>query len=1521
MRKLITLFLVWIFSVPALMAQDDVGITGFTAPPASSCSFTTTENVTVTLFNFGPTDLSNVPIDISYQINAGPPSTDIGVQFPVFPSGSSVSHTFSVPANLATPGVYTFDGAVSLLTDVNPANDNFIGYVVTSNAPSVGGNITPVITTVCSSGNSGTLTLSGHSGTVLDWEFSTDGGFTWFSLGNTATTYNYLNLTQTTQYRAIVQNGTCPPANSAVATVTVVNPPAGGIVSATQTVCTGSNSGTLTLSGHTASVIRWEFSTDGGFTWTNIANVTTSQTFLNLTATRMYRAVVSNGTCAPVFSAAATVFVSSPAVGGTVASNATVCAPTNSGTLTLSGHTGTVGRWEYSTDGGFTWNNISNTTTSQTYSNLTTTTRYRAFVQNGACTAFSSQAIITVTPASVGGTVSSNATVCSGTNSGTLTLSGHTGNVVNWQFSTVSATGPWTPIANTTTTQNYTNLTTTTYYSAVVQSGTCATATSSVVTITVNPVSVGGTVSSSATVCAPTNSGTLTLAGHTGNVIRWEYSTDGGFTWITIGNTTTSQSYSNLTQTRQYRAVVQSGICPPANSSIATITVTPASVGGTVSSNATVCSGTNSGTLTLSGHTGNVVNWQFSTVSATGPWTPIANTTTTQNYTNLTTTTYYSAVVQSGTCATATSSVVTITVNPVSVGGTVSSSATVCASSNSGTLTLAGHTGNVIRWEYSTDGGFTWNTIANTSTSQAYNNLTQTRMYRAVVKSGVCNEANSVPATITVDPVSNAGVISGSTTVCASGNSGNLMASGITGNILEWLSSTTGPTGPWTSIANTTNTQSYLNLTQTTWYTIVVQSGVCQPDTATPAVITVDPQTVAGMVSANANVCSGSNNGTLTLSGNNGIVVRWEYSIDGGFNWINISNTTTTLTYNNLTTTTMYHAVVQSGVCPSDTSLSATIFISPLSSAGNISSNATVCSGSNSGTLTASGIVGNVLEWLSSTTGPAGPWTSIANTTASESYLNLTQTTWYTIVVQSGTCNPDTATPVQITVDPVSVGGSIASSATVCSGTNNGLLNLSGHTGAVLRWEYSNDGGFTWVTLSNNSTSQSYNNLTMTTMYQVIVQSGVCPSDTSAIATITVDQPSNAGIIASPATVCSGSNNGTLTVSGTVGTILEWLSSTSGPTGPWTSIANTTNSESYTNLTQTTWYSVVVQNGTCPSDTATPVMIWVNPAPLSVFTVSSDTVCIGTPIIFTSSSSVSPGFIQSYSWDFGDNTTLGNVNPVVHTYGSTGNFTAMLVVVSDQGCRDTSFMTIVINSMPSAAISANGPVTFCAGDSVTLSGPSGPDWSYLWTPGNFTTQSIVVNAAGTYTLLVTDTLTGCSKMDSIAVNVLVLPTVDAGLDTSISLGATITLNGSGNGSYSWLPFTVSDPFSANPSVTPTTTTTYTLTVTHANGCTASDSVKITVLEDFVVTVMNLITPNGDGFNDTWVIDGILNYPKNSVMIFNRNGQEVYQKNGYDNTWTGTFNGAELPDGTYYYVLTFEGSDKIYKGAVNVLRSR
>src|SRR4030095_3416972 len=133
----------------------------------------------------------------------------------------------------------------------------------------------------------------------------------------------------------------------------------------------------------------------------------------------------------------------------------------------------------------------------------------------------------------------------------------------------INAGSTWTTIANTTTSQTYLNLTQTRQYRAVVQSGTC-TANSSVATITVNALSGGGTVAANATVCSGTNSGTLTLTGQTGSVIRWESSINAGATWTTIANTTTSQSYLNITQTTQYRAVVQNGSCVSANSGAAT---------------------------------------------------------------------------------------------------------------------------------------------------------------------------------------------------------------------------------------------------------------------------------------------------------------------------------------------------------------------------------------------------------------------------------------------------------------------------------------------------------------------------------------------------------------------------------------------------------------------------------------------------------------------------------------------------------------------------------------------------------------------------------------------------------------------------------------------------------------------------------------------------------------------------------------------------------------------------------------
>ncbi|MDX6191580.1 GEVED domain-containing protein, partial [Flavobacterium sp. Fl-318] len=181
-------------------------------------------------------------------------------------------------------------------------------------------------------------------------------------------------------------------------------------------------------------------------------------------------------------------------------------------------------------------------------------------------------------------------------------------------------------------------------------------------TVTVDPATVPGTITpNSPQVCTGTNSTTLTLSGQTGTVVGWESSTN-NFTNVTsITNTTTALTVTDLTATTSYRAIVKSGSCTQATSAVATITVSPATVPGTIAPNSPqVCTGTNSTTLTLSGHTGTIVGWESSTNNFTNV-TSITNTTTTLPVTNLTVTTSYRAIVKSGSCTQATSAVATIT--------------------------------------------------------------------------------------------------------------------------------------------------------------------------------------------------------------------------------------------------------------------------------------------------------------------------------------------------------------------------------------------------------------------------------------------------------------------------------------------------------------------------------------------------------------------------------------------------------------------------------------------------------------------------------------------------------------------------------------------------------------------------------------------------------------------------------------------------------------------------------------------
>ena len=265
---------------------------------------------------------------------------------------------------------------------------------------------------VCSGSNSTTLTLNNLTGSVVRWESSFDNFFTaGTTISSTSTSITLTNITKTTYYRAIV-NSSSPVGCTGLASSSVylsVKPTKSGSVFATNnSICAGGQV-ELILSGQQGNVNKWQRSTDN-VNWTDISNTTTSLTeTISSSGTYYYRVEVQTPGCgSAVTSSSKTITVTSgtPPVGGSVSSN-THSSTTNSGTLTLSSHSGTIVKWQRSTNDGITWTDISNTTTSHSYTNVAVKTLFRVQLTSGTCGfAYSSSGTVTIIPETISGTVS-----------------------------------------------------------------------------------------------------------------------------------------------------------------------------------------------------------------------------------------------------------------------------------------------------------------------------------------------------------------------------------------------------------------------------------------------------------------------------------------------------------------------------------------------------------------------------------------------------------------------------------------------------------------------------------------------------------------------------------------------------------------------------------------------------------------------------------------------------------------------------------------------------------------------------------------------------------------------------------------------------------------------------------------------------------------------------------------------------------------------------------------------------------
>jgi gliding motility-associated-like protein len=351
---------------------------------------------------------------------------------------------------------------------------------------------------------------------------------------------------------------------------------------------------------------------------------------------------------------------------------------------------------------------------------------------------------------------------------------------------------------------------------------------------------------------------------------------------------------------------------------------------------------------------------------------------------------------------------------------------------------------------------------------------------------------------------------------------------------------------------------------------------------------------------------------------------------------------------------------------------------------------------------------------------------------------------------------------------------------------------------------------YTW----SNSTSTS-NTLTVSTpgVYTVTATNANGCTATSAPVTVTVNALPVVAAIAGANDVCVGSTS---------------ILTNATPSGVWTSsnaaVATVSATGTVTGVTAgsaTINYTVTNASGCV---TTTSMLVNVNAVPVNIPIGGPNTVCVGATI----TNFATPGGVWSSS-----NVSVATVaqNGIITGVGA-GTATISYTITNAAGCSNTVTKVVTVNALPTVAVAANGPLTFCQGGSVTLTASGGT--SYAWDNSTITTPARTITTSGTYTVTVTNA-SGCFATSApVVVNVLALPNAAiASTGSTICLGNTVTLTASGGVSYAW----------SNGAQTAATTVnnsnTYTVTVTGANGCTNTASNVVTVnANPAVVTTAN-----------------------------------------------------------------------------------
>jgi gliding motility-associated-like protein len=608
--------------------------------------------------------------------------------------------------------------------------------------------------------------------------------------------------------------------------------------------------------------------------------------------------------------------------------------------------------------------------------------------------------------------ISGASNVCANTTSQyTHLVSGGTWSVSSGAAASVNASGLVTTLANEDITLSYT-YTVNGCSVTVTKAISINTPAAPVATTTVN-------------LCQGVTASALTATALAGHTLQWYTVASGG----TASTTAPSPSTVNTGTISFYVSQKNNTtICESPRTAI-TVTINP-SLAITAQPFATAQTYCINGTpidlsVTATG-SGTTYQWYSNTTASTTGATLITGATA-ATYTPDTTTAsalYYYCMV-TGTCGSATSGFSgKITVNALSVGGTVSAAASSICSGTTTTLSLTGHTGT-IQWQQSADGTTGWSNVTGGSgaTSATYTTsaLTTATYFRALVTNSPCSVdySNVVSVSLNAATAITAQPSTTAQNVCINGITATIAVTATgSGVTYQWYRNTTATNTGGTLISGATNSvfMPSNTLVGTIYYYCVVSSTCSSPITSSVSgAITIAPASAAGIINGTASVCLGATT-TLTLSGNVG-TIQWQV-LDSTV-WTDIAGaTSTTYTTPALTQNTTYRAVVTSGSCSSNNTTDFNVLVNPLP----VISGTTSVGAGESVTLTATTAPATPTAWVSlntsvATINPNGVVTGVSVGTTTITYTNNNGcTATETITVTAGiTLAPVLTSPVSNT--------------------------------------------------------------------------------------------------------------------------------------------------------------------------------------------------------------------------------------------------------------------------------------------------------------------------------------------------------------------------------------------------------------------------------------------------------------------------------------------------------------------------